>query len=257
MLTSLTRLSCFLAALAAAVPAQAQPFNILNRMIQAQESIVRIHSINPVTSSPSHAGIVDGNPPALRILRLSPLGFYERTGAGVVIDRSGVIVTNAHIIVNAHRIQIDLDNGDTFPAQVITVLNNTDIALLKVQTPYPLRAVAIADSNKIKLGQEVFTVGSSDLLDKTISGGKIIGIGVDQTLEQAGVRQTQLIQTTVNLYKGDSGGPLFDSHGRLIGIMTADEAARDHSSFAIPANIIKKFLLEYLATVTTQSIDPS
>ncbi len=229
--------------------AQAQPFNILVQMMETQEAVVEVHAINTdvFESSQAVAGI---NPEtgSLVIINRRPVAQYERSGSGVIIHPEGIIVTNAHTVYRANRVQINLDDGQTFPARIIKYVNDMDLALLKIDTPMLLPFVDIADSDFVRLGQDVVTIGNSPVLKETISGGKIIGIGVERTLKKLGTRRTDLIQTTVNLYQGDSGGPLFNDQGDLIGLMTADEGSRDHSSFAIPSNRIKQYLLEYLKT---------
>mgnify|MGYP001358469960 CR=1 FL=1 len=229
--------------------AEAEPFNILMQMMETQEAVVEVHAINTdvFESSQAIAGI---NPQtgSLVIVNRRPVAQYERSGSGVLIHPEGIIVTNAHTVYRANRVQVNLDDGQTFPARIIKYVNNMDLALLKIDTPKLLPFVDIADSDFVRLGQEVVTIGNSAVLKETVSGGKIIGIGVERTLGKLGIRRTDLIQTTVNLYQGDSGGPLFNDQGDLIGLMTADEGSRDHSSFAIPSNRIKQYLLEYLKT---------
>ncbi len=243
----LTTLIILLSAGSLSVPAAAQPFNILMQMMETQEAVVEVHAINTDVFQPSQA-IAGINPEtgAMVIINRTPVAQYERSGSGVIIDPSGIIVTNAHTVYRANRVQVNLDDGQTFPARIITYVNDLDLALLKIDTPMLLSFVDIANSDSIRLGQEVVTIGNSPILKKTISGGKIIGLGVERTIQRLGGRRTGLIQTSVNLYHGDSGGPLFDDTGDLIGLMTADEGSRDHSSFAIPSNRIKQYLLEYL-----------
>lgn len=229
--------------------AEAQPFNILAQMMKTQEAVVEVHAINTdvFESSPAIAGI---NPQTGQpvIINRKPVAQYERNGSGVLIHPEGIIVTNAHTVYRANRVQIKLDDVQTFPARIIKYVNDMDLALLKIDTPTLLPFVDIADSDFIRLGQDVVTIGNSPFLKETVSGGKIIGIGVERTFSKLGTRRTGLIQTSVNLYQGDSGGPLFNNEGDLIGLMTADEGSRDHSSFAIPSNRIKQYLLEYLKT---------
>ena len=163
-------------------------------------------------------------------------------GAGVVIDPSGIIITNGHTVDKANKITVAFKDNTVWPAEVLLVINNLDLGFLKVNVPSPLPIVTIADSDQITLGDEIITVGNSEFLKQTVSGGKIKGLGTSRSRQDQ--NQTDLIQTTVNLYKGDSGGPLFDHEGRLIGLMTASETAHDHSSFAVPSNKIKKYLEE-------------
>jgi S1-C subfamily serine protease len=227
----------------------AQP-SILDQMLKTQDSVVTVtaENTNVFKSRPKIAGI---NPQTkkLVVLQEMPVATYERGGAGVVIHPSGVIVTNAHIIHKANQIKIVFPDGTKVRAELISFAHDLDFSLLKIDPPFPLQAVVLADSDQIHLGDEVMTIGNSAFLKQTISGGKIIGLGTHEGNKNDTARQTDLIQTTINLYQGDSGGPLLDRQGHLIGLMAAKETAADHSSFAIPSNIIARSLAEYLKTV--------
>ena len=180
------------------------------------------------------------------VLRKVQTGSYNRFGAGVFIDPSGIIVTNAHTINQADRITIILDDNKELPAHVLLIVNDMDFGFLKVDLPYPIRAVPLANSDQIKLGEEVVNIGNSEFLNQTVSGGKINGLGSSHTLKGQNKQKNYLIKTSITLYEGDSGGPLFDRQGRLIGLITAKEESTDHATFAIPSNIINRFLQEYL-----------
>jgi S1-C subfamily serine protease len=222
--------------------------SILDQMMQTQASIVDVRARNSglVTAS-SPAAAIDPRSGRLIVHRNVAIGAYERHGSGVIVHDSGVIVTNAHTVQLADEIQIVFADKTVASAQVGRVIKNLDLAILQVTLPFPLPPVAMANSDQIRLGEEIITIGSSTLLDQTVSGGTVIGIGTNQSALRQGERRTDLIQTTVNLYQGDSGGPLFDRQGRLIGLMTAKETSADHSSFAIPSNQIIKHLKVYLA----------
>jgi len=169
---------------------------------------------------------------------------YNRVGAGVIIDPSGVIVTNAHTISKAGHITVILNDQSEVPAHPMRVIPNYDLAYLSITPPYPLLPIVFADSDKVQLQDEIVTVGNSEVLKQTISGGFIIGIGTSATEKQQGLDTTGLLQTSINLYKGDSGGPLLDQKGHLIGLMVAGQIKKDHSSFAIPSNKIKQYYEE-------------
>ena len=172
----------------------------------------------------------------------------QRSGAGVIIDPSGLIVTNTHTIFNAKKIFVILHDQTSFPAEVLGFVSQYDFVFLRIQTPAPLSPISWADSDQIHLGDNIVTIGHSDLLKEAISGGKIIGIGVQggKNLHSTEGEETKLIQINVNVYKGDSGGPIFDRKGNFVGLMVAGQMKADRSSFAIPANQIreqsKKFL---------------
>lgn len=227
--------------------------SIISEMIETQKAVVEVLAQNSdVFKGPQRASAIDPKSGRIVVTRKISQRSYNRSGAGVIIHPSGIIATNAHTGHKAQTIKITLNTGETFFAQPVKIANDIDLLLLKINTNNPLPYVEIANSDQIALHDEVITIGSSPLLKDTISGGNVIGIGVNRKLKHSGKPRTDLIQTTVNLYHGDSGGPLFDRHGRLIGLMTADEGATDHSSFAIPSNRIKQYLIEYLKSKKLQ-----
>ncbi len=162
-------------------------------------------------------------------------------GAGVIIDPSGIIITNLHTIAYMSHIEVTLHNKKSLNAQIVHLMPQHDLALLKINPPFPLIPIKFADSNKIRLGESIINAGHSKWLKNTLSGGKIIGLGrnkLDNHLE--------ILEINIDLYKGDSGGPVLDRHGRLLGIMTAKRNDRTNMSFAIPSNEIGKLYLNYL-----------
>lgn len=223
----------------------AQP-SLISQMLDAQQAVVAITAENTDVFKTPAAAAIDPATGQIILRRKLAAGSYTRNGAGVLIHPDGILVTNAHTGHMANTIKVTLNTGETFYAQPIRILHDMDLLFLKINAGRPLPFIHIANSDQIALGQDVVTIGNSAFLKDTISGGQVIGIGVSRTLKHAGAHRTDLIQTTVNLYHGDSGGPLFDQNGQLIGLMTADEGSTDHSSFAIPSNIIQKYLLEYI-----------
>ncbi|VAW16452.1 hypothetical protein MNBD_BACTEROID05-776, partial [hydrothermal vent metagenome] len=164
-----------------------------------------------------------------------------RQGAGVIVDPSGIIITNLHTIAYMNQIEAKLYDGASFKAKIIHLMPQHDLALLKINSPRSLIPIEFADSNKVRLGQNIINAGHSKWLRNTLSGGKIIGLGrnkIDNHLE--------ILEINVDLYEGDSGGPVLDRQGRLLGIMTAKRNDRNNMSFAIPSNEIGKLYLDYL-----------
>ncbi|MDP2654623.1 MAG: trypsin-like peptidase domain-containing protein [Candidatus Omnitrophota bacterium] len=229
-------------------PALAQT-SIIDQMQRTQQSVVSIRSDNTAAYQSKPLAARDPQSGRIVILRNVAAASYRRQGAGVVIHGSGVIVTNAHVVEKAQHIFVTFSDGTEFPADVIGFEGDIDMALLKVVPPRPIAAVPLADSDRVELGDEIFTIGSSAFLKQTLTGGKVIGLGTNRTEQNHGRKRVDLLQTTVNLYEGDSGGPLFNRDGQLIGLMTAKETAADHSSFAVPSNKIALHLWEYLKTL--------
>jgi len=224
--------------------------SILEQILNTRQALVEVLAEN-ISLHRSDSGHVALNPQTGQLVHLQNIkkSAYTRQGAGVIIHPSGVLVTNAHIIHKADRISIILADGQQVPARIVRYLNELDLALLKIDTPSPLHAVTLADSDQIRLGDEIMTVGHSFLLNQTVSGGRVIGLGTSLSKIQKGQTRTELIQTSFNLYEGDSGGPLFDRQGHLIGLMTAKEMNADHSSFAVPSNRIARYLNGYLKSL--------
>lgn len=221
--------------------------SLLAEILRLQPAIVSIKAVNRDVFQ-GKPQIVGRDPKTGRIVILRKVAApsYDRFGAGVFIDPSGIIVTNAHIVNRAQQITVTLSDKTEIPAEVFFVVNDLDLGYLKVTLPSPAMAAELGNSDEARLSDQVITVGNSSYLRQTVSGGKIIGLGqTTQQIFKGFVKTNNLIQTDINLYEGDSGGPLFDRHGQLIGLMTAGENHRD-SSFAVPSNLIKRFLAEHL-----------
>ena len=232
-------------ALAAPLPAQAQQPSLLAQIDTAKAAIVTVLAENDdlFQSRPAIAGI-DKKHGRIMLTKKIAQASYQRSGAGVIIDPSGIIVTNAHIVTRAKHIKVTLTDGQQVEAQIVFAAEQEDIALLQIQPPHALKAVSLADSDQIHLRDEIISIGNSPLLNQTVSGGKVIGLGRSRS-GKVNDQTNKLIQTTITLYSGDSGGPLFDRQGRLIGLMTAKETSSDRSSFAVPANKIAQHLIDY------------
>lgn len=201
--------------------------SLIDTIQNSMPSIVTIKAVNPTTTPPPGGGVVRVN--------------YERNGAGVIIDKTGVIVTNAHIVQNARIIKVTFQDGITVEAGVLGVVPGEDVAFIKVDPSHAAFPIPMADSDLLKLSDDVVNVGNSELLKDTISGGIVSGLATNKSSGAI-----ELIQTDLTLYKGDSGGPLLDSKGHLVGLMVARDLSKDRSSFAIPVNKIRKYVVHYL-----------
>lgn len=156
-------------------------------------------------------------------------------GAGVILDDKGIIATNTHIIFNSRSIIVTLVSGEELPANVIHISRSDDFSLLKIETKARLPPIVWADSNLAQLGDAVITLGHSEILSNTISGGQIRAIGIRK---QDPDRTPEFFELDINHYQGDSGGPLFDRQGRFLGLISAKRLTEDRSCLAIPSNKI-------------------
>ncbi len=159
-------------------------------------------------------------------------------GSGFVVDKSGVIVTNRHVVERAARITVTLQDQTTLPATIIGHLSLADVALLKVKPASPLPVLAWGDSDRMRVGDPVIAIGNPLGLGGSVSSGIVSGLNRD-------IRTTpfdDFIQTDAAINHGSSGGPLFDMRGHVIGINTAIFSPTASSgsigiSFALPASV--------------------
>lgn len=165
---------------------------------------------------------------------------FEGLGSGVIIDAAkGYILTNNHVISQADKISVQLNDGREFDAKLIGGDDQSDIALLQVRNPSNLTQIAIADSDKLRVGDFAVAVGNPFGLGQTATSGIVSALG-RSGLNLEGLEN--FIQTDASINRGNSGGALLNLNGELIGINTAILAPGGGSigiGFAIPSNMAK------------------
>ena len=160
------------------------------------------------------------------------------TGSGFVIDPSGLIVTNAHVVESAGSIQVRLVDGRRFPATIVGRDNRVDLALLKVEGAGHLTVLPLGDSNRLRVGELVLALGNPFGLEQSVSFGIVSRKGAPLTVAAPGF---DFIQTDAAINPGNSGGPLVNISGEVVGVNSM--AARNGSiGFAIPSNLVKMLL---------------
>src|SRR6185369_6595010 len=165
------------------------------------------------------------------------------TGSGFIIDPSGLIVTNAHVIEGGGRIQVRLEDGRRFTATVVGRDNRVDLALLKIDGATKLTVLPLGDSNRLRVGEYVLALGNPFGLEQTVSLGIVSRKGSPLTVAAPGF---DFIQTDAAINPGNSGGPLVNVSGQVIGVNSM--AARNGTiGFTIPSNLVK-LLLPQLAS---------
>jgi len=165
-------------------------------------------------------------------------------GSGFVLDKSGHVLTNYHVIEGANRgIEVMLSNKRRYSAKVVGVDKQHDLALLQIDAPN-LEPVTLADSSNLNVGQKVYAIGNPFGLNGTMTRGIISSIRSIRNEDGAPIEDA--IQTDAAINPGNSGGPLLNSHGEVIGIntMIASNGADQSSGigFAIPINTAKAVL---------------
>ncbi|MEN9345151.1 MAG: hypothetical protein RLZZ60_620 [Bacteroidota bacterium] len=172
-------------------------------------------------------------------------------GSGVVITQDGYIVTNNHVIDNASKIEVTLNDKRTFIAEVIGVDKTTDLALLKIDEK-GLRFMSFGNSDDCKVGEWVLAVGNPMNLTSTVTAGIISAKGRSIDLLRRQDNQYAIenfIQTDAAINPGNSGGALVNTHGQLIGINTAiasQTGSYTGYGFAVPVNLVKKVMDDLL-----------
>ena len=159
-------------------------------------------------------------------------------GSGFIISPDGVIVTNNHVIENATDIKVTLDDGTELPAKLLGADAKSDLAVLKIQAPKQLATVAWGDSDKLKLGDQILAIGNPFGIGTTVTAGIVSARGRDL---HSGPYD-DFIQIDAPINHGNSGGPLVDRDGNVVGINTAIYSPNGGSvgvGFAIPSNEAK------------------
>ncbi|MEZ4319340.1 MAG: trypsin-like peptidase domain-containing protein [Myxococcota bacterium] len=159
-------------------------------------------------------------------------------GSGVVIDDDGIVLTNAHVVQGATRIQAHTIGGEVYEARPIALDAELDLAVLRLEDAKGLVAIEVANSDEILLGETVIAIGNPYGLGLTVSTG-VVASKERQVEIQPGLYQSY-IQTDAAINPGNSGGALVDVEGRLIGVNTAIRAEAEGIGFAIPANRARK-----------------
>ena len=169
------------------------------------------------------------------------------SGSGVIIREDGYIVTNNHVIDEATRIEVTLNNNQTYPATLVGTDPATDVALLKVEAT-GLPVIPFGDSDKLRLGEWVIAIGSPYDLRSTITAGIVSAKG--RSMPSNGEFKIEsFIQTDAAVNPGNSGGALVDKAGNLVGINTAiisQTGSYTGYSFAVPSNIVKKIAYDLM-----------
>ncbi|MDG6988032.1 MAG: trypsin-like peptidase domain-containing protein [Nitrososphaerota archaeon] len=169
----------------------------------------------------------------------------EGQGSGIVLDRRGLIVTNNHVIAGASQVHVSLKDGRTFTGEVVGSDEATDVAVIRMDAT-DLPAAELGDSEAVRVGQFVLAIGNA----LALPGGPTVSMGVlsakGRPLPGTDFIFEGLLQTDAAVNPGNSGGPLADLDGRIIGITTMMIPYAQGMGFAIPINTVKKIADEIL-----------
>jgi S1-C subfamily serine protease len=214
----------------APVAATAQPSALSGATAQAPASATAIYQqaapgIVTITTEVARAGRVG-----------------EGTGSGIVLDRNGNILTNAHVVAGATQVQVRFHDGRTVPATVVNSNTRADLAVLRVTVAAAsLHPLTLGNSDSVRVGDTVFAIGAPFGLSESMSAGIVSGL--NRSNQASGL--TGLIQTDAPINPGNSGGALLNDRGQVVGVNDSIEspvAGNVGVGFAIPINVVKQLL---------------
>jgi len=210
---------------------------------RVEPSVVNIDTLqsSPDVAETDNEDKTDRTPgnPLYDLLRRQPQRPTRGVGSGFIIDAKGYILTNQHVIDGASRITIGLQTGERFRGKVIGIDSETDLAVIKIDAGRELPVMKFGDSNVAQVGDWVLAIGSPFGLDQTVTAGIISKKERDS---QAFTNFQRFLQTDAAINRGNSGGPLVNMHGEVIGVnsqiatLTGDY---NGIGFALPSNEAK------------------
>lgn len=206
-----------------------------------------------VTGSTAGAVLQSVGPSVVEITSSGAAGYgrqvQQGTGSGVVVDDSGLILTNQHVVAGASSVSVEFSTGEQLAATVLGTDSGSDLALLRVSgMPATVPAATLGDSDTVAAGDTAIAIGSPFGLEQTVTQGIISA--VDRSWSGGGSLQSDLIQTDTPINPGNSGGPLLNAAGEVIGINTMIESPVEGNvgiGFAVPINVAKAQLAELQA----------
>lgn len=170
-------------------------------------------------------------------------------GSGFVYDADGTVVTNQHVVEGASAISVRFSNGSTHPARLVGTDPSTDLAVLRVDAPASLLApLRLGDSGDLAVGDSVVAIGSPFGLEGTLTSGIVSALHRQMTAPND-FTINDAIQTDAAINHGNSGGPLLDLHGRVVGVnaqIESESGGNDGVGFAIPSNTVRSIVSQLL-----------
>ena len=169
-------------------------------------------------------------------------------GTGIIVSEDGYILTNKHVINGANKVTVILDDGTTYEdVEVVAADPLNDIAFLKIKDASGLNAATLGDSKTINVGQQVIAIGNAlGEYQNTVTAGIISGTGRSVTAYDSSGQNSEtlsdMIQTDAAINSGNSGGPLVNAAGEVIGVNTATSSSAENMGFAIPISSVKGML---------------
>ncbi len=163
-------------------------------------------------------------------------------GTGFLIEADGYVLTNNHVIDGADKVEVAVGETEVFKARIVGRDPATDLALLKIDGPRPFPTLVLGDSDRIRVGEWVMAIGDPLQFEKTVTVGVVSGKGRAPRLSAVTSNFENLIQTDAAINFGNSGGPLVNTAGEVVGINTAISRMAQNIGFAVPINLARRLL---------------
>jgi len=212
--------------------------------------------VRQVTVSDAQPASSDGSLSVQSIYRLANKGVVEITagqgqGSGFVYDSDGHIITNEHVVAGAGSVSVRFWNGKIFSAQVVGTDASTDLAVLKVDAPVSqLFPLSLGDSSNLAVGDQVIAIGSPFGLEGTVTSGIVSALHREMTSPNHFAIDNS-IQTDAAINHGNSGGPLLNAEGKVIGVnsqIESNSGGNEGVGFAIPSNTVKSIASQLISS---------
>ena len=217
----------------------------IDKVLQKGRAVVSIEAVDATIYK-------EGKPQAVRdpatgrilvIQRMRRVASVQ-TGGGIILSADGIIVTAAHTLKNKRDIIVTLFDGTRLPAKIVHQVKGQDTAFLSVTPPFALDTVPFANSDAAPLGMPVYAMGRAQWLKGALTGGKISAFGLDK---MDGVTRVTSLRIDFKAYKGDSGSPILDGNGNLLGMISAGQVV-GAETYAITSNLIGTAYNDYLGS---------
>ena len=201
------------------------------------------------------SGIFKGVSPSVVIVRTSErdvspegqLAKFGETGSGVLISTDGKVMTAAHVVHLADRIVVEFLGGERVGARIVASDEDADVSLLQLDSvPTGALVATLGDSDRVAIGEPVFIIGAPYGIGHTLSAGHVSGRHAPDTIYH-GLAKAEFLQTDAAINQGNSGGPMFDMHGRVIGLVShiiSKSGGFEGLGFVVTSNMARRMLLE-------------
>ena len=209
---------------------------VVDAVERVRSAVVNIHSERTVRG-----------PASEELFALAPSqNRINGMGTGVLVDRRGYIVTNEHVVEDVNVIRVRLSDGTTYTARVLARDQETDLALLKIETERALPTMPLGTVKDLMVGETVVAIGNAYGYEHTVTVGVVSALKRDVTLNKE-VSYKSLIQTDASINPGNSGGPLLNINGEMVGVNVAIRAGAQGISFAIPVDTMIRVVSDMMS----------